>query len=68
MEIENKEIKAIKRKNFFTKIAAGLFGFVILKSIPFSGYFTKNKTTQVKPVVKLNPLAVSRNKTGIKNG
>ncbi len=68
MEIEKNKIKAINRKNFFTKIAAGLFGFVLLKSIPFSGYFTKNKTTQIRPVVKLNPLAVSRNKTGIKNG
>lgn len=54
--------KLINRKNFFTKAAAGFFGFVIMKSLPFSllGISKKEFDHQVK--VKINRSAVSRNK------
>jgi hypothetical protein len=58
----------IKRKKFFTKLGTGLFGFVAVKLIPFSGLFSKSSAKSKTVKVKINPDAVSRDINGKKNG
>lgn len=57
----------MNRKNFFTSVSLGAVGFAIYNSFPMK-YFNKksnNPTTKIK--VKINPLAVSRNRAGKNN-
>lgn len=50
----------MKRKKFFATAGTGLFGFVLMKTFPFS-LFGKSKKEFDTPVkVKINPSAVSR--------
>ncbi len=71
MELQNLLQKKVERKKFFYSLGAGFAGYFVLKSFPFKlfnsskGKTLKN-TDQVK--VKINPLAVSRNKIGGNNG
>lgn len=57
----------MNRKNFFISISLGAVGFALYNSFPMK-YFTKksnNSNTKIK--VKINPLAVSRNRAGEKH-
>lgn len=75
MNIEKKSVvsKKIERKKFFYTIGLSVLGFVAAKNVLFNMFSRKkikiNKTNVVKNSrVKINPLAVSRNKTGDNNG
>lgn len=70
MEIQKIINKKIHRKKFFISLGTGFAGFMLLKSFPFS-FFNKKPSTlkennEIK--VKINPLAVRRNKIGGNNG
>lgn len=65
MERINKKNKTIPRKKFFTSIGTGLLGLVVFNSVPFAKRLNEKKTEEV--VVKINPLAVKRNKLGGNN-
>ncbi len=70
MEQNNFSVRKIKRKNFFTSLGIGAAGFLIIRSLPFK-LFNINKVESYpenKIKIKINPLAVSRNKTGNNNG
>ncbi|PJA98504.1 MAG: hypothetical protein CO128_06970 [Ignavibacteriales bacterium CG_4_9_14_3_um_filter_30_11] len=72
-EKKSDNIKKIERKKFFYSLGLGVIGFLTTKSILFNMFSSKktkiNKTNVVKNSrVKINPLAVSRNKTGVNNG
>jgi len=71
MNIQNLFDKKLERKKFFISVGAGLAGFVLLKTFPFN-LFAKNKIkfreSNRKIKVRINPLAVSRNKIGENNG
>jgi len=58
----------INRKKFFSAIGTGLFGFIAVKLIPFSGLLSKSSVKGKSVKVKLNPDAVRREKNGNKNG
>jgi len=58
--------KRIQRKKFFTVLGTGVFGFFALKNVPFG--FLSKKEKRTKPDVKINPLAVKRESTGVNNG
>ncbi len=58
----------MNRKKFFSSIGIAAIGYLITKSfpkIPFVGRILNNKSAGVS--VKINPLAVSREKSGKKN-
>ena len=57
----------IKRKNFFSTVGIGLFGFIAVKLIPFSGLLTKSSAKNKTVKVRINPDAVSRENNGKKN-
>ena len=57
----------IKRNKFFSTVGTGLFGFIAVKVIPFSGLLTKSSTKSKTVKVKINPDAVSRDNRGKKN-
>ncbi len=58
----------IKRKNFFSTLGTGLFGFIAVKLIPFSGLLTKSSAKGKIVKVKINPDAVRRENNGNTNG
>lgn len=58
----------INRKKFFSAIGTGLFGFIAVKLIPFSGLFSKSSVKSKSAKVKINPDAVRRENSGNKNG
>ena len=58
----------INRKNFFSAIGTGLFGFIAVKLIPFSGLLAKSYVKGKTVKVKINPDAVRRENSGNKNG
>ena len=64
--------KKIERKKFFNTLGLGLIGAFAAKNIVFSMLSKKIKVKKPNVVqnsrVKINPLAVSRNKTGANNG
>jgi hypothetical protein len=67
MEFDKVLDKKIKRNKFFVTAGAFAAGYVVMKTFPFSLIF-KNKSARKDVVaVKLNPYAVSRNKTGAGN-
>lgn len=62
----------MERKKFFYSLGLGFIGTLAVRNVLFN-IFTKkivvNKSNVVKNSrVKINPLAVSRNKTGANNG
>ena len=57
----------MNRKNFFTSISFGAVGFVIYNSFPMKYFSKKLNDSNTKLEVKVNPLAVGRNKAGKKN-
>lgn len=58
----------INRKKFFSTMGTGLFGFIAVKLIPFSGLLTKSSVKGKTVKVKINPDAVRRENNGNKNG
>ena len=71
MELENLNLnKNMKRKNFFFSLAAGVAGFIALRSFPFK-IFSKRigstKSENKHSRIKINPLAVSRKNIGGNN-
>lgn len=65
--------KKMERKKFFYSLGLGAIGFFAAKNFLFNMLKSKkvkiNKTNVVKNSrVKINPLAVSRKKTGVNNG
>ena len=65
--------KKMERKKFFYSLGLGVIGFFAAKNFLFNMFTSKkvkiNKTNVVKNSrVKINPLAVSRKKTGVNNG
>ena len=64
MEIKNKFNFKIKRRKLFFSAGTGMAGYFLNKIFPFQlagKHFNKSKSDVM---VKLNPKAVSRNKTG----
>lgn len=59
-------VKDLGRKKFFSKISKGFIGLVILSSFPFN-LFGRNSTSG-RIEIKINPLAVKREKGNKKNG
>ena len=56
--------KKIKRNKFFLTAGTGIAGFFLLRTLPFSWFSQKLGSDKSKILVKLNPQAVSRQKTG----
>lgn len=71
MNIQKLLVKKVERKKFFYTIGAGFTSMLLLKSFPVN-FFIKDKLVQThngdKVKVRINPLSVSRNKLGEKNG
>jgi hypothetical protein len=70
MELKNIFEKKLERKKFFTSIGAGFLGYMVLSKFPFSLFGKKSiaaKDNNSKIKIKINPLAVSRNKIGDNN-
>ncbi len=65
METVKSKPQNINRKKFFSSLGTGIFGYFVIKSIPFSSFRKKEKAREV--VIVLNPDAVSRTKIGEKN-
>ena len=64
MNIQNNlhKVKSFDRKKFFSRIGKGFIGLVIFSSLPFN-MFNKNDSRFHKKVkVRINPLAVKREK------
>lgn len=57
----------MNRKKFFTSISLGAVGLAIFNSFPMNIISKRSKKTSNKINVKINPLAVSRKKVGVKN-
>ncbi|UCH64726.1 MAG: hypothetical protein JSW63_08850 [Ignavibacterium sp.] len=56
----------MNRNKFFSVVGLGMIGVFMTKIIPFK--FTSGKKTNAKKVnIKINPLAVKREKVGGKN-
>jgi len=60
-------VKTIERKKFFVKLGKGFMGFVLISSFPFK-IFGRNNSFLKKVEIKINPLAISRDKDKKKNG
>ena len=59
----------MNRKKFFTIISTSFIGIAFLKMNPIKFFETNKHSLNVEKIkVKLNPLAVNREKTGKKNG
>ena len=55
----------MNRKKFFSSFGIGLTGLMLFKALPFK--FFKKKGSDKKIYVKINPLAIRRQKIGGKN-
>jgi hypothetical protein len=64
MELRNMLNKKIKRNKFFITAGSGVAGFFLLKTFPLSLFSKKVESNKNEISVKLNPHAVSRQKTG----
>ncbi len=71
MNIQKLLLKKVERKKFFYAIGTGFTSMLLLKSFPIN-FLMKNKLAQTQNMdkikVRINPLSVSRNKLGEKNG
>lgn len=56
--------KKIKRNKFFLTAGTSIAGFFFLRTLPFSLFSKKDIINKKEVSVKLNPHAVSRQKTG----
>lgn len=72
MEFQKIFQKKIERKKFVISLGTGLAALVLMKSFVYKMFFTKSsvssKTKKRNIKIKPNPMAVSRNKLGVKNG
>ena len=59
--------KKIKRNKFFVFTGTGIAGFFLLRSFPLNLFSKRLDSNKKKVSVKLNPDAVSRQKTGNPN-
>ncbi|OGU76911.1 MAG: hypothetical protein A2V93_07555 [Ignavibacteria bacterium RBG_16_34_14] len=59
-------VKTLERKNFFIKLIKSFIGLVLFSSFPLK-LFNRNNKYLKKAEIKINPLAVSRNKDNRKN-
>jgi hypothetical protein len=59
--------KKIKRNKFFITAGTGVAGFFLLKTFPFSMFSKKGELNKKEILVKLEPHAVCRQKTGNDN-
>ncbi|MHB8579725.1 MAG: hypothetical protein ACYDA4_07670 [Ignavibacteriaceae bacterium] len=71
MNIQKLFDKKLERGKFFISLGAGLAGLFLFRLFPLkllfkSKYNFKEKSQKIK--VRINPLAVSRNKLGDNNG
>ena len=67
MEFNKLLDKKLKRNKFFVTAGTGIAGYFLIRTYPLS-YLFKKRSTNVKTVsVKLNPQAVSRENSGVKN-
>jgi len=57
----------MERKKFLISAGAGIFSMAILSKIPFLKSVRINRNEEKKVKVVLNPLAISRKKTGANN-
>ena len=64
MELKNMLDKKIKRNKFFVTAGTSVAGFFLLKTFTFSMFSKKGDSNKRGVSVKLNPHAVSRNKSG----
>jgi hypothetical protein len=64
MELRNMLNKKIKRNKFFITAGSSVAGFFLLKTFPLSLFSKKVESNKNEISVKLNPHAVSRQKTG----
>lgn len=60
METNKSMRKFLNRKKFFITAGTGLFGFILLKSFPFSLITKPKKELNNSIKIKINPSAVSR--------
>ncbi len=65
METQKSKHKSINRKKFFFSIGTGIFGYLVIKSVPFS--FLRKKENDKEVVIAINPDAIRRTKIGEKN-
>ncbi len=65
MESEKLISRKINRKKFFSSLSTGVFGYFVIKSIPFS--FLRKSIKDKKVMIEINPDAVRRTKIGEKN-
>ncbi len=65
MESEKINSRKINRKKFFSSLGTGVFGYFVVKSIPFS--FMSRNIKDKKVTIEINPDAVRRTKIGEKN-
>ena len=64
MELKNMLDKKIKRNKFFLIAGTGVAGFFFLRTFPLNQFSKKGDINKKEVSVKLNPLAVSRQKAG----
>ena len=65
MEFQKTISKKLNRKKFFSSLGTGVFGYLLIRSIPFS-LLGKSEHTK-KVTIEINPDAISRTKIGEKN-
>ena len=72
MEFQKIFQKKIERKKFVISLGTVMAALVFMRSAVYNLFFSKKQNTvaQKKKSIKVepNPLAVSRNKLGVKNG
>jgi hypothetical protein len=68
MEINKVLDKKIKRQGFFITAGTGIAGFFLMRLVPFGSLLRKRNGNNEAVNVKLNPDAVSREKTGRADG
>lgn len=65
MEFQKIISKKVNRKKFFSSLGTGVFGYLLIRSIPFS--LSGKSAPEKKVTIEINPDAVSRTKIGEKN-
>ncbi|HUX60734.1 MAG TPA: hypothetical protein VMV32_05435 [Ignavibacteriaceae bacterium] len=71
MNIQKLFIKKLERKDFFISAGVSLAGLFLIRMFPFNMLLKgkyKSKEKPFKAIVRINPLAISRNKLGDNNG
>ncbi len=71
MNIQKLFVKKLERKDFFISAGVGLVGLFVMRMFPFNLLLNRKHKSKEKPLratVRINPLAISRNKLGDNNG